>query len=111
MKKRMILLALATLLVTPMNSYAETELKTGLDSSTPCTEFGTANAKIIFASVMDDKDQPCYVGREVTAYCSRNNPYFNVFDSNCYPNLQECKKADGDLSTVEGSGGCVRCSK
>lgn len=156
MKKGVFLLALATLLVSPIVSYGETkekkceekclnlcsdkddkshadcmtycmdqclrerltanynlspEQKSDLDSSKHCTESGPASANILVASVMDDKDQPCYVGGKVAAYCSRNAPYYNVFSGDCYQDLQECKKADGDLSTVEGSGGCVRCSK
>lgn len=156
MNKRMLLMALAALLVFPVVTYGETKEvkceekclkscsdkddkshadcmtycmdqclrdrftgsynllpgpKSDLDSSKLCAEAGTTTKNTRVASVFDDKDQPCYVGGKLAAYCSRNNPYFNAFNNNCYQNLQECKKADGDFSGVEGSGGCVRCSK
>lgn len=66
---------------------------------------------IFVASVYDDKDQPCYAGGQYLGNCSRNNPYFNVFNGECYPSLQDCKKADGDLSSNQSSAGCVRCGK
>ena len=89
--------------------------KSDLDSSNPCAEAGTekesVTKNIVVASVMDDNDQPCYVGGKIAAYCSRNKPYYHTFSGECYPTLQECKKADGDLANVQGSGGCVRCGK
>lgn len=66
---------------------------------------------VIIASVYDDKDQPCYAGGQYVGNCSRNNPYYNVFNGVCYSSLQDCKQADGDLSTVQGNGSCVRCGK
>ncbi|TRZ88816.1 MAG: hypothetical protein D4R88_06915 [Methanosarcinales archaeon] len=59
----------------------------------------------------DDFDQPCYVGGKHAGNCSRNKPYYNAFSGECYATLQDCKKADGDLESVPGSGGCVRCGK
>jgi hypothetical protein len=89
--------------------------KSDLNSSKPCAEAGTekesVTKNIVVASVLDDLDQPCYVGGKYVRNCSRNKPYYNVFSGECYPTLQECKKADGDLASVQGSGGCVRCGK
>jgi hypothetical protein len=65
----------------------------------------------IVASVYDDKDQPCYAGGQYVGNCSRNSPYYNVLNGECYSSLQDCKQADGDLSTVQGNGSCVRCGK
>lgn len=67
--------------------------------------------KLLMASVYDDKDQPCYAGGKHVGNCSRNRPYYNVLNGECYATLDECKQADGDLSSVSGSGGCVRCGK
>ena len=70
------------------------------------------NASMIIASSSyDDLDQPCHVGGKYVRNCSRNNPYYNPFNGQCYATLKDCKKADGDLSTVSGPGGCVRCGK
>lgn len=63
----------------------------------------------LFASAFDDTDLPCYVGGQHVANCSRNNPYYNAFNGECYGTLQDCKKADGDLADTPGSGSCVRC--
>lgn len=86
-----------------------------LEGSKSCAETvmgkESASMNILVASVMDDNDQPCYVGGKIAAYCSRNKPYYHTFSGVCYPTLPECKKADGDLSTVSGFGGCVRCGK
>lgn len=68
-------------------------------------------ANISVASVYDDKDQPCYAGGQYVANCSRNSPYYNVLNGECYSSLQECKQADGDLSNTQGNGSCVRCGK
>jgi hypothetical protein len=89
--------------------------KFDLNSSTLYAEAGTGKESvtknIVVASVFDDNDQPCYVGGKYVRNCSRNKPYYNAFSGECYPTLQECKKADGDLANVQGSGGCVRCGK
>ena len=89
--------------------------KSDLNGSKPCAEAGTEKESVItnmvVASVFDDNDQPCYVGGKYTRNCSRNKPYYNAFSGECYPTLQDCKKADGDLSSAQGSGGCVRCGK
>lgn len=89
--------------------------KSDLNSSKPCAEAGTEKESVItnimVASVFDDNDQPCYVGGKYVRNCSRNKPYYNVFSGECYPTLTECKKADGDLASAQGSGGCVRCGK
>jgi hypothetical protein len=61
--------------------------------------------------VAANNDQPCYAGGKYVGNCSRTAPYYNVFSGECYSTLQDCKKADGDLSNVQGSGGCVRCGK
>ncbi|WP_295054701.1 hypothetical protein [Sulfuricurvum sp.] len=66
---------------------------------------------VIVASVYDDKDQPCYAGGQYVGNCSRNSPYYNVLNGECYSSLQDCKQADGDLSAVQGNGSCVRCGK
>jgi hypothetical protein len=58
-----------------------------------------------------NNDQPCYAGGKYVGNCSRNQPYYNVFSGACYATLQDYKKADGDLSSVQGSGGCVRCGR
>jgi hypothetical protein len=58
-----------------------------------------------------NNDQPCYAGGKYVGNCSRNQPYYNVFSGACYATLQACKKADGDLSSVQGQGGCVRCGR
>ena len=61
--------------------------------------------------VASNDDLPCYAGGKYVGNCSRNESYYNVFNGECYSTLQDCKKADGDLSSTQGSGGCVRCSK
>lgn len=66
---------------------------------------------VTVASVYDDKDQPCYAGGQYVGNCSRNSPYYNVLNGECYSSLQGCKQADGDLSSVQGNGSCVRCGK
>jgi hypothetical protein len=85
------------------------------NSSKPSAEAGTEKesmiTNIVVASVFDDLDQPCYVGGKYVGNCSRNKPYYNAFSGECYPTLEDCKKADGDLEKVQGSGGCVRCGK
>ena len=65
----------------------------------------------VVASAFDDKDQPCYAGGKHVGNCSQNKPYYNVFSGECYSTLKDCKKADGDLESVQANGGCVRCGK
>lgn len=97
---------------TPVDTSME---KSDLNSLKSSTEAGTeimSDVMIIAAaSGFDDLDQPCYVGGKVAHYCSRNSPYYNAFSDECYSTLQDCKKADGDLESAPGSGGCVRCGK
>lgn len=86
--------------------------KSGLDSSMLCAEMETeSTGKIVVASAYDDFDLPCYVGGKYVRNCSRNKPYYNAFNGDCYATLDDCKKADGDMSSASGSGGCVRCGK
>ncbi len=103
--------------VPPPTPVDPSESKLDLNSSGTCVAFGSeketvvANANIMVASSSDDLDQACYAGGEYVGNCSRSKPYHNVFNGECYATLQDCKKADGDLESVPGSGGCVRCGK
>ncbi len=88
--------------------------KSDLNNSKTCAEV-EANEEIditnlVFAS-LSDNDLPCYAGGKYVGNCSRAEPYYNVFDGECYSTLNECKKADGDLSNAAGSSGCVRCGR
>ncbi|MDI6743298.1 MAG: hypothetical protein QMD11_11250 [Smithella sp.] len=56
---------------------------------------------IIASSSYDDLDQPCYVGGKYVGNCSRNKPYYNAFNGQCYETLNACG----------GSSSCVRCGK
>ncbi len=76
-----------------------------------CTEKADTSENIVVASASTDKDLPCYVGGKMAGYCSRLLPYLHVFSDTCHSTLQDCKKKDGDLASVPGSGGCVRCGK
>lgn len=90
------------------HSKEESDLNSSAETG---TEEENTNKNIAASSVFDDSDQPCYVGGKVAGYCSLNNPYLNVLNATCYSTLQDCKKADGDLATAPGYGGCVRCGK
>jgi hypothetical protein len=100
----MLFMALVALLVTPFASYG--------GASRPCVDADTGETggatKVMLAA---ENDLPCHVGGKYVGNCSRNKPYYNAFSGECYPTLQECKKADGDLSSTQGSGGCVRCGR
>jgi hypothetical protein len=104
MKKRMFLITLIVLAVFPVISYG----------SIPCA-YAEGNARetgsISNHLLVSNNDLPCYVGGKYTGNCSRSNPYYNAFNGGCYPSLQDCKKADGDLSNTQGSGSCVRCGR
>jgi len=88
--------AVMFLLVIPMVSYAET------------MEKGELN--IVLASSRDVLDQPCYAGGKYAGNCSLNKPYYNILNGDCYPSLEDCKEADGDLKNPVSSS-CVRCGK
>lgn len=89
--------------------------KADLDNYKLYAEAGTIKENetknIVVASVFDDLDQPCYAGGKYAGNCSRNQPYYNVLSGACYATLGDCKKADGDLSSAQGSGSCVRCGR
>lgn len=104
MKKGMLLMALVALLLFPMVSYGGT--------SKPCAEADARETgSIVNPMLASNNDLPCYVGGKYVGNCSRDKPYYNAFSGGCYPSLQDCKKADGDLSNTQGSGGCVRCGR
>lgn len=89
--------------------------KSDLNNPKTCAEV-EANEEIditnlIFASLADDKDLPCYAGGKHVANCSRGEPYYNVLDGECYSTLNKCKEANGDLNSPYTSGGCVRCGR
>lgn len=98
-------------LPTPANLSQE---KSDLNNSNTCTEVD-ANEEIsitdLLFAALSDKDQPCYVGGKYVGNCSRLNPYYNVFSGGCYSTLEKCKEKDGDLNSLYGSGGCVRCGR
>jgi hypothetical protein len=82
------------------------------NSFKPCIEADTIKESVTKNIVLAaDNGLPCYAGGKYVGNCSHAKPYYNVFSGECYPSLQDCKKADGDLSKTQGSGGCVRCSK
>jgi hypothetical protein len=101
MKNKSIYLLLVGLLLLPINGYA--------DSVVADKKIGKSN--VVFASIYDDRDQPCYAGGKYVGTCSRNSPYYNVLSGECYSTLQDCKRADGDLSDALGHGNCTRCGK
>lgn len=103
MKTRKCKILLMVVLAMPIIGSANSVAGASIESSD--------KINITVASVYDDKDQPCYAGGQYVGNCSRNNPYYNVLNGVCYASLQDCKQADGDLSTVQGNGSCVRCGK
>lgn len=88
--------------------------KSDLNNLKTCAEV-EANEEIditdLVLAALSDNDLPCYAGGKYVGNCSRAEPYYNVFDGECYSTLNECKKADGDFANVPGYGGCVRCGR
>jgi hypothetical protein len=86
--------------------------QSALESSKPCADAETRETgRTTNLMLAAEKDLPCYAGGKYVGNCPRNQPYYNVFGDACYATIGDCKKADGDLSSVQGSGGCVRCGK
>jgi hypothetical protein len=85
--------------VTP--SKPKSDLKNFNSNFCANAEKESASSTIVVASASDDKDQPCYVGGKYVGNCSRNKPYYNAFNGECYATLKDCG----------GSSSCVRCGK
>jgi hypothetical protein len=82
-------------------SGSKSDLKNFNSNSYVDRELDEVNTPIVVVSVYDDNDQPCYVGGKYVGNCSRNKPYYNAFNGECYRTLQECG----------GSSSCVRCGR
>ncbi|PIV66767.1 MAG: hypothetical protein COS10_04535 [Nitrospirae bacterium CG01_land_8_20_14_3_00_44_22] len=100
--------------VPPPTPVDPSKTKSDLNSSMHSAEAGMKKESvmnIVVASSRDVLDQPCYMGGKYAGNCSLNKPYYHVLTGECYSTLKDCKEADGDLASVPGSGGCVRCGK
>jgi hypothetical protein len=116
MNRITILVLFVALLVVSMVSYAGMKQeKSDLNSLKMCTEAVPQTESVTTNSVVASdyaaNDQPCYVGGKYVGNCSQSSPFYNALNGECYSRLQDCKKADGDLSSTSGSGSCVRCGK
>jgi hypothetical protein len=109
MKNAVIAITVVMAIVLPALSYGGTDNGWAACSRSNAEIAGNEMSRsIVLAS---DSDQPCYAGGKYLGNCPRTAPYHHVFNGTCYATLDDCKKADGDLSTAPGSGGCVRCGR